>query len=357
MKKVMLATWLLAIGGFAQAQSSVTLYGRIDTGLEYMSGLTNGSGRSVSRLRAESGDWGTGMFGLKGVEDIGGSTKVIFQLEGGLNSMVGQVGSGTTIFNRWAYVGVQNDTYGTLTAGRMLWISNGLWDFDPLGQTAWSSASLVRGRNWQASSNNIAYQSPKWGGFDVAGQYALSNSTNWNAGGANGQGRSVGLQATYTSAFFQVRGIYDELRNPTTGQFDDVFNYSREYFGGLNVFLGPFKLQAAYQASQASQAPAGAPTRTQLEWGGLAWQATPAVALIGAVYHVNANNGGGNATIYTIAGSYNLSKRTLLNVQVATARNSRNANFSLEANGPTSSDNPLPGHSQSGIYAGIQHAF
>lgn len=125
MKKVMLATWLLAIGGFAQAQSSVTLYGRIDTGLEYMSGLTNGSGRSVSRLRAESGDWGTGMFGLKGVEDIGGGTKVIFQLEGGLNSMVGQVGSGTTIFNRWAYVGVQNDTYGTLTAGRMLWISNG----------------------------------------------------------------------------------------------------------------------------------------------------------------------------------------------------------------------------------------
>ncbi len=105
MKKVMLATWLLAIGGFAQAQSSVTLYGRIDTGLEYMSGLTNGSGRSVSRLRAESGDWGTGMFGLKGVEDIGGGTKVIFQLEGGLNSMVGQVGSGTTIFNRWAYVG------------------------------------------------------------------------------------------------------------------------------------------------------------------------------------------------------------------------------------------------------------
>jgi len=39
---------------------------------------------------------------------------------------------------------------------------------------------------------------------------------------------------------------------------------------------------------------------TSQEWGGVTWQATPAAALIAAVYHVNANNGGGNATIYTI---------------------------------------------------------
>jgi hypothetical protein len=38
-------------------------------------------------------------------------------------------------------------------------------------------------------------------------------------------------------------------------------------------------------------------------------------------------------------------------------RNSNNADFSLEANLPGNSDNPLPGHSQSGVYAGIEHSF
>jgi len=99
------------------------------------------------------------------------------------------------------------------------------------------------------------------------------------------------------------------------------------------------------------------------------WQATPAAALIAAVYHVNANNGAGNANIYTIGGSYNLSKRTLLDIQIATVRNSKTANFGLDANSAgnggnsgsgssiTYNENPTPGHSQSGVYAGIQHSF
>ena len=91
----------------------------------------------------------------------------------------------------------------------------------------------------------------------------------------------------------------------------------------MNVFLGQFKIQAAYQAIRSSGAPARAgrsPTTLDHEWGGVTWQATPAAALIAAVYHVNGNNGAGNATIYTIGGSYNLSKRTLLDIQVATVR-------------------------------------
>jgi predicted porin len=78
------------------------------------------------------------------------------------------------------------------------------------------------------------------------------------------------------------------------------------------------------------------------------------------VYHVNGNNGAGNATIYTIGGSYNLSKRTLLDIQLATNRNSKTANFGLNADNAgtsTATDNPLQGHQQSGVYAGIQHSF
>ena len=87
---------------------------------------------------------------------------------------------------------------------------------------------------------------------------------------------------------------------------------------------------------------------------------TPAAALIAAVYHVNANNGGGNATLYTVGGSYNLSKRTLLDIQAGTVQNSKTANFGLNANNfgtAAATTNPLPGHSQVGVYAGIQHSF
>jgi predicted porin len=383
MKKALLAAALMSAGVVAHAQSSVTLYGRLDAGLEYMSGVPSGANvngaatTKNNRFRAESGDWGTSLWGMKGVEDIGGGNKVLFQLEGSFNTMTGAGPGGGGLFNRWATIGLANDHYGTFTMGRMLFISNGVWDFDPFGQSNWSSASLVRGRNWPQSSNNFAYQSPKFAGFDFYGQYALSNATSWNGNGTTPQGREAGAQITYTTSLFQIRGMYDEIRNPANGGLygpqvgtintanagGGVFSASREYSAMFNLFLGQFKVQGAYQAVRSAGATGvlpGQPTTLDHEWGGVTWQATPAAALIAAVYHVNGNNGAGNATIYTVGGSYNLSKRTLFDLQVASVRNSRNANFGLNANNPglaASTDNPLPGRAQTGVYAGIQHSF
>ncbi|ADG14895.1 porin [Paraburkholderia atlantica] len=385
MKKALLVAALMSAGVVAHAQSSVTLYGRLDAGLEYMSGVPTGANAngaantSSNRFKAESGDWGTSLWGMKGVEDIGAGNKILFQLEGSFNTMTGAGPGGGGLFNRWATVGISNDQFGTFTMGRMLFISNGVWDFDPFGQSSWSSASLVRGRNWPQSSNNFAYQSPKIAGFDFYGQYALSNATSWNGNGTTPQGREAGAQITYTTSLFQIRGLYDEIRNKNNGQLwggpvanngintdntgNGVFAASREYSALVNVFLGQFKIQAAYQAIRSAGATGvapGQPTTLDHEWGGVTWQATPAAALIAAVYHVNGNNGAGNATIYTIGGSYNLSKRTLLDLQAATVRNSRNANFGLNANNAgfaAATDNPLQGRQQTGVYAGIQHSF
>ncbi|SAK41302.1 exported outer membrane porin [Caballeronia temeraria] len=381
MKKVLLASAaLLAFSAAAHAQSSVTLFGRLDAGLEYMTGVPTGAGPngaatgSTHRFRAESGDWGTSLWGIKGVEDLGGGNRAVFHLENGFNAMNGQAQG--NLFNRWATVGIANDRFGTVLLGRELFISNGVWDFDPFGQSNWSSASLVRGRNWPQSSNNISYQSPKVAGFDFYGQYALSNATNWNGNGTTAQGREAGAQITYTAPYFQVRGIYDEIRNPGNGTLGGAYNaldggsggngayaYSREYTAMVNLFLGQFKVQGGYQAIRTSGMTnllAGQPSTLDHEWGGVTWQATPAAALIAAVYHVNGNNGAGNATIYSVGGSYNISKRTLFDLQVATARNSKTANYGLNANNygsAASTDNPLAGHSQTGVYAGIQHSF
>jgi len=360
MKKTLLAAALMGVGVSAMAQSSVTLYGRLDNGIEYQSAVPTAGGGSSSRVRVESGDWGTSMWGLKGVEDIGGGNKVVFDLEDGLNTVNGTGGGAAgTDFSRFADVGIANDKYGTVLIGKQQWIANMVWDFDPLGQSNWSSASLVGGRNWPGSQNDVSFQTPTWGGFNMYGVYSLSNSTNFNGNTTAGaqNGRRDGLAATYTTTLFQVRGIYDEIRS-STGGFTDVYASSREYFAGVNVFLGPFKLQAAYQGSHAPEALATAPSTTNLEWAGVTYTLNPAVALTTAAYHVNANNNGGGATMYTVAGTYNLSKRTLLAVEAASVHNNgANSAFGLNANEPGTGDAPLPGHSQSGVFMDIQHSF
>lgn len=371
MKKALLAAALMSAGVIAHAQSSVTLFGRLDAGIEYMSGIpsTTGGG-STSRVKLESGDWGTSLWGLKGTEDLGGGLSAVFHLEGSFSTATGALGSSGTIWNRYALVGLSDNQIGTFTLGRELTLDGeDLWAYDPFGQSSWSSASLVRGRNWQASSNNINFDSQTFGGFAARVQYSLGNTQNFNDGATgnggqlNNEGRSDAVELKYTNSYAQLRAVYDEVRNVNGGLGDGtngVWGSSREYMAGGNFIIGPVTLNAMYDGLRSSGltgVAAGIPTTATQEYGGVTWHATPAAALIAAVYHVNANNGAGNATMYTIGGSYNISKRTLFDIQVASVRNSNNADFSLEANLPGNADNPLPGHSQTGVYAGIQHSF
>ena len=366
MKKILLAISFVGLSINAYAQSSMTLYGRIDTGVEYQTGVPSSTQSSSSRFRVESGDLGTSLWGLKGVEDLGAGNKAVFQLEDGLNTANG-TSSGGKAFSRYADVGLSNDTYGTLLLGNQLWLSNSqLWPFDPLGQSNWSSASLSRGRNWPIASNTITWESPTWNGLNITTMYALGNQPSFNAGTLNPDGttltpgRSDGIAVTYTTSQFELIGMFDEIRDGN-GSFSDVFAYSQQYTAGMNLYFGNFKLQGVYEASHANAVLAGAPTLAQQEWAGVTYTVSPALSLIGAAYHVDTNGsvgGAGHATLYTLGANYNLSKRTILGMQVATIHNSSGADFGLNANYPVSgSDDPLPGHSQSGVYLDLQHAF
>ena len=140
------------------------------------------------------------MFGLKGIEDLGGGLSTVFNLETAFQVMNGQTGGGR-MWSRRAYVGLKSNTWGQLQAGRNPFIdSDGVWEFDPFVQQAFSSASLVRGRNWQQTSNNIEYHSPVIGGFDVQAQYAFGNqSRGFNYyGAADDFGRSDGIMIRTT---------------------------------------------------------------------------------------------------------------------------------------------------------------
>lgn len=110
MKKSLIALAALgAFAGAASAQSSVTLYGRVDLSINKgagtdRKGISNGSG---SRL------------GFRGVEDLGGGLKAIFNIEHRFNADTGaDQGAGDTRFWRGrSFVGLQGG-FGQIVLGR-----------------------------------------------------------------------------------------------------------------------------------------------------------------------------------------------------------------------------------------------
>lgn len=83
----------------AMAQTTVTLYGLVDGGVNYVSGLKNGSATYIASGIMEGSRWG-----LKGAEDLGGGYKAIFTLENRFEVDTGSVtnrpNSGTQLPDR-----------------------------------------------------------------------------------------------------------------------------------------------------------------------------------------------------------------------------------------------------------------
>lgn len=376
--------------GVAHAQSSINMFGHLDAGLQYM---TTPKGNT---LTAASGDFSESFWGLQGTEDLGGGNKAVFKLISGFDIQNGQtLQSG--LFGYYATVGLVNEAYGAIRLGRMGTneISQLVYYADPQQEQFFGASTLVRGRNFTKASNGIEYTSPTWGGLFLQGQYDLTNSTKWNSGNPgsgpgqveNPQGRADGLRVQYDGQRFSLTAIYDEIRDPQ-GQFSNVYLASRSALIGGVAAVGPVKLYAGFQhlsapgasnqgyfgTTTAANLPSAVslPTVADQEWLGAAWQITPFATLIGAVYHANANNGNGNATLYTLSGQYNLSKRTYLYAELGYIHNSSTSNIGLsdgftDPYGPNSNNDPALsnntrtspnyGHGQFGATAGIVTAF
>lgn len=357
---------LSAMSAEVHAQSSVTLSGRIDTGFAYINQVRGANGTATSRFGEQSGNWGTGFLNLSGTEDLGGGDHAIFYLS---KAFKGALGTASTQFRK-SWVGLASPTWGTLKMGRDLFVSNGIVDFDPFVQELFSTSSLVRNRTGAQTNSNVTYLSPTFGGFSAVGQYSLGGQAgNWNGTNSGPFGRSDGISLTYKSGPFDVRAIFDELRD-ANGRFSNVFTASREVMLASNVRLGRFTIQGGGNHIWAPDTPFGLSSTANHFWLGATYQATPAASLTAAVYRIQVgsgaadatHDGSGHATMLEIGGIYNLSKRTFLYANVGYVRNSANSTFTVQSattpglnNG--SPDNPMPGRAQTGAYTGIMHQF
>src|SRR5471032_595894 len=102
MKKIKFAAvaTLTVLAGAAQAQTSVTVYGEVDTGVLYQNisaASYNAAAKNTgSFLGLKDGGIYTSFLGFKGTEDLGDGWKANFKLQGAFQSPSGKFGlSGT----------------------------------------------------------------------------------------------------------------------------------------------------------------------------------------------------------------------------------------------------------------------
>ncbi|PKO45477.1 MAG: hypothetical protein CVU30_01210 [Betaproteobacteria bacterium HGW-Betaproteobacteria-3] len=171
MKKSLIALAILGTwAGAASAQSTVTIYGSIDTGIEKVAG---------SSSRVSSGASKSNRIGFRGVEDLGGGLRASFVIETGLKSDTGgfQTHSGSaTIGNRATWLSLGSKDLGTVSLGRgyagVFFVQSAV---DPtnhkFGSNVDGTGSLQATNVNSRYDNTIRYESPSLYGFklDLAG--------------------------------------------------------------------------------------------------------------------------------------------------------------------------------------------
>jgi predicted porin len=215
----LLTTGTALAAGQAFAQSSVTLYGVFDTGIAYQSSATTLGSTSGGRsaVKMISGVWAGSRFGLKGSEDLGGGTKAIFTLEQGFTSGTGAQSTSGLMFSRQAFVGMTNDTYGSLTAGRQYASYYQL--MSPYSPTVWLTGSFgahpgdVDGLDTIYRANNtLLYMSPTLYGFKFSGSYSLGG-----VAGSFNRGSTISAAINYSQGPVGGTVAYSRINNSTPG--------------------------------------------------------------------------------------------------------------------------------------------
>lgn len=234
----------LCAAGFAQSVSAadVTFFGFLDQGITYRhedlnAGMRGPQGQSSwaptaigtdgtvaaagSKSTVEQGTGNVSTWGIKGSEEIGEGTKVIFHLESGFLADDGTIyGSGNKIFERESSVGIESTTYGQIKFGRFPALTTGSGTtgifnsrVNPFGAGwgnmtgGWKFAGTLANARYD---NMINYISPKFGGLRFHAQYSFKNSGDDAAKeGSSKTDRWWAVGATYTAERFYLAAAVD----------------------------------------------------------------------------------------------------------------------------------------------------
>lgn len=244
MKKSLLALAVLAaFAGAAQAQTSVTVYGRMDVGVQ-----------KVTDSSATIGRGDNNVIGFKGTEDLGGGLSALFQAE-----MRFEPDAGTTesrnrrpLFQGQTRVGLKGD-FGTIRLGRGLTaMQEPIGGFDPFATQTVAELNSIQMGNYSSSplqvgsaanrfDNALFYNTPSFAGFQVNATIATKEGVGtYDAAGiptttAALNKYPVSLSATYNNGPIAAMVGYE--RNQREDKF---WNVSGAYKVGMANLMATY---------------------------------------------------------------------------------------------------------------------
>ncbi|MFL9868138.1 porin [Paraburkholderia fungorum] len=371
---------LIVFSTAAHAQSSVTLYGVLDTGLLYQSTSAATFQPAAHNLghvyQLKDGGIYSSYWGLKGIEDIGGGYKITFKLQGTFNTTNGKSGlsdtPGTTaLFNQYATIGASGP-FGTFDAGRQIVpMIYAMAETDVRGAqyfgsilTAWLGINQAAG--WPGTSTNapvgalydsnaLVYTSPKFYGATLALEFA--------PGGVAGQfqgGTRESAVLKYSNYGLNLSAVYYNGHDtnpypltypaapaaPATGLDNNRFYY----FGAMYTISG-FSVSASYAIARNPAKSNSADF--EMASGGLGYQFSPAFKITSGYYYLkDRNNSANHSSEFAIGAEYNLSARTKAYAQVGYVNNKGTMNQTIIYGAPVA-----PGMSTTAAMVGIRHSF
>lgn len=328
---------LLALGASAQcahAQSSVALYGVIDTSIE----ITNPGSSWTPRM--DSGAYRGSRIGLRGSEQISSDTRILFDLESGFDSADGTLATSGTLFNRQAWVGV-GAPWGELRMGRQ---------YSPIyipfkGQLdAFSAGTIASGLNNLSkitpyTDNGLTYLSPDLYGFTTTLMVALRDS-------GDGNGLSGNYETfAYRNGPFRISYAHQQTEGDA-GLRANLGGVSYR-FGKTTAFVSLFNGDG------------GSP---RYHDDGMSVSARYAVsarlhASLGYTYMRDRSGGDNNADQFSAACEYDVSPKLMLYASAAMLRNHGDAEFTLRGVNVTGLAPAYPGAPIRGVQVGMIDRF
>ncbi|WP_042263494.1 porin [Paraburkholderia heleia] len=321
---------LLAVAtSSAFAQSSVTLYGLVDTAIRYQ---TNAAPDGKDLIGMTVGPETHSRWGLRGSEDLGGGLSAIFRLENGFELGDGKLHVPNTLFSRQAYVGLSSSQFGSVTFGNQY---APLYDtmgdiFDPMTVgDYWQDSWMYNGiGNYLTVPNSVKYKFSS-NGLSIDAIYGFGNHA-----GAMGLDSTYGVELTYArgpasiNAGFQQTSVSSLNGSSVNGAKVNFLHVSSAYqiTKTVRLLAGWLHGQDTTGTTDFNMQQAGAPTLRgsspnriddTLYVGGN-WQATDPLLITVAGYYGHTRNaerldgtlGSGINYSATVLAEYSLSKHT-----------------------------------------------
>ena len=362
MKKSLIALAVLAASGAAMAQSSVTLFGIVDTNVSYLDGVSNADGTNTeSKYGIGTSGNATSRLGFRGVEDLGGGLKAGFHLEG---EIFGDDGNASGFnFKRRSTVSlaggfgevrlgrdqvpsytkfISYDVFGQVGIGQFMGWSD--WATNPDVGTTVSTADASNVR----SSNMISYYTPNFGGLTAGLGYGFDEQTTGK------DGRYVGGYVAYDNGPLSLAASYDQRDLLVNGLVAGSAVLDRDTFTlGGSYNLNVVKLNAIVQQSK-YKALGESEKVNAYALGVSAPVGAGEVKLQYALYDNKIIDS--KAHQISLGYVHNLSKRTAVYGTVAYMDNKDASKLNLSAKGLGTID-ARAGDSQTGVQVGIRHSF